>query len=66
MESANVVHIPTDPQHTLDLTMSEIESTQVEGVPYRETVGILLYFSQITRSDIKFAVNLVSRYLEKP
>jgi len=65
-ESANVVHIPTDPQHTLGLTVSETESTQAEGVPYREAVGSLLYLSQRTRPDITFAVNLVSRYLEKP
>lgn len=42
------------------------ESTQVEGVPYREAVGSLLYVSQITRPDITFAVNLVSRYFKKP
>jgi transposase InsO family protein len=64
MEGANVVHIPTDPQHSLDTTA--LESTPVEGVPYREAVGSLLYLSQITRPDITFAVNLVSRYLEKP
>jgi len=66
MESSNVVNIPTDLQHTLGSTVSDTESTQVEGVPYREAVGSLLYLSQITRPDITFAVNLVSRYLEKP
>lgn len=66
MESANVVHIPTDPQHILDSTMLKTESIQAEGVPYREAVGSLLYLSQITRPNITFAVNLVSRYLEKP
>lgn len=66
MESANIVHIPTDPQHTLDSNMSKSESSPAEGVPYREAVGSLLYLSQITRPDITFAVNLVSRYLENP
>lgn len=66
MESANVVYIPTDPQHTLDLTELEMVSTQVEGVPYREVVGSLQYLSQITRPDITFAVNLFSHYFEKP
>ena len=56
--------IPADPQHSLDPNLSE--STQAGEVPYRESVGSLLYLSQITRPNITFAVNLVSRYLEKP
>jgi hypothetical protein len=61
---ANALCIPADPQHSLDPNLSE--STQAGEVPYRESVGSLLYLSQITRPDITFAVNLVSRYLEKP
>lgn len=64
MEEANVLHIPTDPQHSLDPNLSG--SLEAGEVPYRESVGSLLYLSQITRPDITFAVNLVSRYLEKP
>lgn len=64
MEEANVLHIPTDPPLSLDPNLSE--SLEAGEVPYRESVGSLLYLSQITRPDITFAVNLVSRYLEKP
>lgn len=60
MKSANIVHIPTDFQHTLESTVLGTESTQAEGVPYREAVESLLYLSQITRQDIIFAVDLVS------
>jgi len=40
MEGANVVYIPTNPQHTLDSTVLEIGSTQAEEVPYREQLGV--------------------------
>jgi len=64
MEETKVLHIPTDPQHSLDPNL--LGSLEAGEVPYREAVGSLLYLSQITRPDITFAVNLVSRYLEKP
>ncbi|KAF0731296.1 Reverse transcriptase Ty1/copia-type domain-containing protein [Aphis craccivora] len=64
MEETKVLHITTDPQHSLDSNLSG--SLEAGEVPYREAVGSLLYLSQITRPDITFAVNLVSRYLEKP
>jgi len=41
-------------------------SLEAGEVPYRESVGSLLYLIKITIPDITFAVNLVSRYLEKP
>src|SRR5580765_4598794 len=50
---ANALCIPADPQHSLDPNLSE--STQAGEVPYRESVGSLLYLSQITRPDISFA-----------
>jgi len=60
MKGVNVVHIPTNPQHTLDSTVLKLGSTQAEGIPYREAIGSLLYLSQITRPDITFAIHLVS------
>ncbi|CAB0002804.1 unnamed protein product, partial [Nesidiocoris tenuis] len=33
-----------------------------EAVPYQEAIGCLLYISQITRPDIIFAVNTLSRF----
>ncbi|KAL4126736.1 hypothetical protein QTP88_010945 [Uroleucon formosanum] len=38
MEEANVLHIPTDPQHSLDPNLSG--SLEAGEVPYRESVGI--------------------------
>lgn len=37
-----------------------------ESTPYREAVGSLLYLSTISRPDISFAVNYVSRFTSKP
>lgn len=45
-------------------------NTDVNGkqtnFPYREAVGSLMYLANGTRPDICFAVNFVSRYMEKP
>ncbi|KAL4104846.1 hypothetical protein QTP88_020122 [Uroleucon formosanum] len=63
MEKANVLHIPTDPQHSLDSNLSG--SLEAGEVLFRESVGSFLYLSQITRPDIRFVENLFSRYPEK-
>ena len=34
-----------------------------ENVPYRELVGSLMFLCNVTRPDISFAVNIVSRYV---
>ncbi|KAL4104202.1 hypothetical protein QTP88_019511 [Uroleucon formosanum] len=57
MEEANVLHIPTDPQHSLDPNLSG--SLEAGEVPFRESVGSLLYLSQITRPDNQSAIKLV-------
>jgi len=64
MTEAKSVQIPADPQHSLDDKQKNTNLTS--KVLYREAVGSLLYFSQITRPDITFSVNLVSRYIEDP
>jgi len=64
MTEANPVQIPADPQHSLDDKQQNTNLTS--KVPYREAVGSLLYLSQITRPEITFSVNLVSRYIEDP
>lgn len=38
------------------------DENDAKGVPYQELVGSLLYAAQITRPDISFAVNNVSRF----
>jgi len=43
-----------------NLTMSD------NRFPYRQVVENLLFLSQVTKSDIAFAVNYVSRFLNNP
>lgn len=66
MTEANPVKIPADPQNSLDnkQQITNLTSLYSYKVLYREVVGSLLYLSQITRPDIHFSVNLVSRYIE--
>lgn len=35
-------------------------------IPYQETIGCLLYVSQVTRPDISFVINLLSKHNNKP
>jgi len=64
MTEANSVQIPADPQHSLDDKQQNTNLTST--VLYREAIGSLLYLSQITRPDITFSINLVSRYIKDP
>lgn len=45
---------------------NEEEEKEMKKVPYRECIGSLLYAAQISRPDISYAVNLLSRYCENP
>ena len=42
------------------------ERSRMEGIPYTSTVGSLMYAMLSTRSDICFAVGMVSRYQSNP
>jgi len=64
MTEAKSVQIPAEPQHTLNDKQQNTNLTS--KVPYCEAVVSLLYLSQITRPDITFSVNLVSRYTKDP
>lgn len=61
MENAKATKTPADPNIKLSVKMWD-EKNDASGVPYQEVVGSLLYASQITRPDISFAVNNVSRF----
>ncbi|KAL4089167.1 hypothetical protein QTP88_024231 [Uroleucon formosanum] len=64
MLEAKELSIPIDKSHTVEQKDdSEILS---EEISYRETVGSLLFLSQVTRPDIAYAVNFTSRFLAKP
>lgn len=45
---------------------TEEEKNQMKAVPHMEAIGSLLYTSQITRPDICYAVNLLSRFSKNP
>lgn len=42
------------------------ETNILHDIPYQEIIGCLLYISQITRPDISFAINMLSKYNNKP
>lgn len=63
MSEAKAVSVPADPNVTLQPVDSGDESPS--NVPYREAVGSLMFLAIVSRPDIAYAVNLVSRYLNK-
>jgi hypothetical protein len=60
---AKAVSIPADPN--IILSPSEISDRETNNVPYREAVGSLLFISTVSRPDIAYAVNSVSRFLNR-
>ena len=63
MADAKAVTVPADPQAVLHPV--ECEDECVTSVPYRESVGSLMYLAVTTRPDIAFAVNSVSKFPNK-
>lgn len=59
MIDAKSMSVPSDPSVTLYPTVEK----EVVNVPYREAVGSLMFLAIVSRSDIAFAVNLVSKFL---
>ncbi|XP_033218231.1 uncharacterized mitochondrial protein AtMg00810-like [Belonocnema kinseyi] len=41
------------------------EDDVYEGMPYREVVGLLMFFTVVSRPDIAFAINSVSKFFNK-
>ena len=64
MAECRSVKTPID--NIKDLFTDEIETNYNPGFDYRKAVGSLMYLSLISRPDLTFAVNLASRFLEKP
>lgn len=62
-DNAKGVCIPADP-HTI-LTNVDSNDSELVNVPFREAVGSLMFLSLVTRPDIAYSINVVSRYLEK-
>ena len=63
MSETNCVNVPAD-SHTILYPVSSDEECE-SNFPYREAVGSLMYLSIISRPDIAYAVNSVSRFLNK-
>lgn len=53
---------PGNPNEKLSVSMVNEENDLTGKVPFQELVGSLLYVAQITRPDIAFCVNNVSRF----
>lgn len=58
-EEAVAVSVPADP-HVILSKPDEIERN--DNIPYQEAVGSLMFAALLTRYDIMFATNYVSRY----
>lgn len=56
---------PGNPNEKLSITMVNDDNDLTGKMPFQELVGSLLYIAQITRPDIAFCVNNVSRFNSK-
>jgi len=63
MSNAKAVTIPADP-HTI-LHPHEGEETLNNHIPFREAVGSLMFIATISRPDIAYITNQLSKYMNK-
>lgn len=69
MADCNPVSTPADTNVKLTKEMAPTDAAErreMETVPYQEAVGSVLFAAQVTRPDIQFAVNTVSRFNANP
>lgn len=69
MTDCNPISTPLDPNQQISSKMCPTEAKDVEEMsnkPYMQAIGSLLFAAQITRPDISYAVNLLSRYSNNP
>lgn len=69
MTSANPVSTPIEVGIRLsheDEAASKEEKDEMKQTPYRELVGSLVYLANITRPDLSFAANALSRFNANP
>ena len=65
-ENVNPVYTPIERGMITDLANFINDKPLEKSVPYREAVGSLLYLATISRPDLSFCVNYLSRYNNKP
>jgi hypothetical protein len=69
MEDCNSVSTPAEPGLKLTKNMSpqsDKEKEEMEQIPYKESVGALLYISTTTRPDISYAVSQMAKFNQNP
>lgn len=69
MDHCNGISTPIDLNQKLTADMcplNDADKMHMKYVPYMQAVGCLLFAAQITRPDICFAVNILSRFAENP
>lgn len=64
MSQAKALSVPADPNITLQPVESDEE--KMCNAPYREAVGSLMFLAIVSRPDVAFAVNIASKFLNKP
>ena len=64
MHNSKHVLTPRSSQFKLSVAqLTETERAQMDGIPYAQAVGSLMYAVVCTRPDIAFAISVVSRFL---
>ncbi|GJQ66720.1 hypothetical protein Trydic_g4665 [Trypoxylus dichotomus] len=49
-----------------EIPQTDLENSDIKNIPYQSAIGSLLYAAQGTRSDISFAISLLSRFNNNP
>lgn len=62
MSEANPSNTPADN----NVILTRNFDNNVTNFPYREAVGVLMFLSSVSRPDISYSLNIVSRYLNNP
>lgn len=62
MSDANPVKTPSD----VNVIISKNLDEEIVKFPYRELIGSLLFLCSVSRPDISFIVNVLSRYVNSP
>ncbi|UYV73120.1 hypothetical protein LAZ67_10001878, partial [Cordylochernes scorpioides] len=65
----NVKSVPSDPYSKLTKDMCPKDNQEIEEmnkIPYRQTIGSLMYLMTRTRPDIAYAVSRVSQFMNNP
>lgn len=66
MSDCKSVKAPMDVNTKFQVRENSEETNILTEIPYQEVIGCLLYISQVTRPDISFAINMLSKYNSKP